>query len=196
MSIRVKTDSSGVDRLVAMLENAENGIEERLMKVAQKQAEIMASRAKSIVYGPKPFLERETGETANSIQPYTEQKESAVSFGVATNNLRTIYHELGTGPTGTKAGYPGEANVDQPIVRRSMPWYYWDEDKAKKELGYDPGEEREFQSMDDYYKYQQSGFVYTEGTRPKAFMHTAMTSVKAASDKAVRKEVQKLLNGE
>ncbi len=122
MSIKVKADSSGIDRLIAILESAGNNLDERLLALGNQTALEMRGDAASMLYGPDPFLEWESGETGDSIDAYCEKTEDGVSFGVSTTNLRTIYHEMGTGPVGMAHGYPGEKNLDEPIVWRSTPW--------------------------------------------------------------------------
>lgn len=117
----VHTDSSGVDRLITKLEKLDSPeFQEQLMRKCVESAENARTTAQSIVYGP--YLHYETGETGDKIEPYTEQTEAGISFGIITNNLRTIYHEMGTGPVGMAAGYPGEELLDQPIAWRSTPW--------------------------------------------------------------------------
>lgn len=117
----VKVDSSGVNRLLARMEKLDSPeFLEKLVRKSVESAENARTTAQSIVYGP--YLHYETGETGDKIEPYTQQTEESISFGISTNNLRTIYHEMGTGPVGMSAGYPGEELLDQPIAWRTTPW--------------------------------------------------------------------------
>lgn len=193
MSVTVKWDSSGVNRLAARLESLSAEVDERMMRVAKQEAENMLATAKATVYGP--YLQKETGETADSLHEYVERTKEGVAFGVSTDSLRTIYHEMGTGPVGTEAGYPGESNVDEPIVRRSTAWYYWAEDIAKERSGINPGEEHEFSSMQEYFEFQQGGFVKTEGVPPKAFIHNAVMEGMVEAEEAIQAELEEWMNG-
>lgn len=173
----VRVDSSGVNRLVAMLGELENGIDDRLLPLCTEMATKMSRNAAQHVYGPDPFLEYVTGETGDSIYPYVEQTENGIDFGVYTDNLRTIYHEMGTGPIGTEAGYPGENDVDEPIVRRSTAWSYWSDSIPTAE-----GDTR-------------SGFVTTEGVPPKAFMHQATEEMLILAEDEIHRVIGGIMNG-
>lgn len=169
--MKVEADTSGVNRLIAKLENL-GSIDDALLPIAKREAENMRSTAQGMVY---LAIRYETGETGDSIDPYVEQSEDGVSFGTHTRNLRTIYHELGTGPVGTAAGYPGAANLDQPIVRRSTAWKYWSDSIPTEDGG------------------TRSGFVKTEGVRPKAFMHSATMQERANAERAVSTAIKELM---
>lgn len=173
--MKVQTDTSGVNRLLARLENVSDNFDEQLLQAGKQCAENMRKTAQGIVYGPN--LRHETGETGDSIAPYTTQTEDMVSFGISTRNLRTIYHEMGTGPVGTAAGYPGEADVDSPIVRRSTAWSFWSDSIPVEGGGV------------------RSGFVKTEGVPPKAFMHNAVMQETPEAERVVRNTLEGMLRG-
>ncbi len=169
--MKVQTDTRGVNRLLARLESL-GDIDAQLLQTAKQEAEKMRSTAQGMVY---LNLRYETGETGDSIDPYVEQGTEGVSFGTITRNLRTIYHELGTGPVGTAAGYPGEGHLDSPIARRSTPWKYWSDSIPTEDGG------------------TRSGFVKTEGVPPKAFMHSATVQEQPKAEKAVRAAIKELM---
>lgn len=168
-------DTSGVNRLAVKLEKLGDEFESRLYEFAKDEANTMRDYARSLVYGP--HLRYVNGETADSIHEYAEQTEEGISFGSVTNNLRTIYHELGTGPVGTAAGYPGEENVDAPIVRRSTPWTYWSDSIPTADGG------------------RRSGFVETEGVPPKGFMHAATVMEMPEAERMVLELLKEFLSG-
>lgn len=193
----VKFDSSDLNRLTARLEELEEGIEERLLNVCTDMAMKMRTNAAQLVYGPYPYLTYVTGETGDSIDPYVVKTENGIDFGITTNNLRTIYHELGTGPVGTEAGYPGENDVDEPIVRRSTGWTYWDPNMARKNTDINPGKEGqwEFSDMQSYFDFKQGGFVTTEGVPPKAFMYQATEDMLILAADEIQKVIGDIMNG-
>lgn len=162
-------DSSGVNRLAARMEALEERFAPELEQLAKQNAENIRATAQGIVYGP--FLEKETGETGQSIDPYLSNNQDSISFGISTRNLRTIYHEMGTGPVGKEAGYPGEESLDHPIAYRSTGW------KSKR----------------DKYGVVMDGL--NMGVPPKAFMHTATQMEREPSQKAVAKLMEDLLSG-
>lgn len=171
----VNVDTSGVNQLLARLENLGDEFEDRLFQLAQQASENMRGTAQGLVYGP--HLRYQTGETGQNIDAYAERTEDGIAFGTSTRNLRTIYHELGTGPVGTAAGYPGEADLDEPVVRRSTPWSYWSDD-----IPADDGT-------------HHSGFVTTEGTPPKAFMHQATMMELPEAERMVADLIKEFLSG-
>lgn len=143
------------------------------VRQAKESAKTMTRKAQSMVYRPELLTQRD-GAIKESLHPIVETDGSSISFGVETNNLVAIYHELGTGPVGTAAGYPGEGMTDEPIVRRSSPWVYWSKEAAKKNSKIDPGGNDEFSDMQSYFEYKHAGFVTTSGVPPKAFMFNAV----------------------
>lgn len=172
--MEVKVDTSEVNRLAVKLEKLGDEFESRLFQLAQQAALDMTQTAQGLVY---VNLRKETGETGQSIDAYAEQTEEGVSFGTSTRNLRTIYHELGTGPVGTAFGYPGEENVDAPIVRRSTPWTYWSDSIPTEDGG------------------RRSGFVETEGVPPKGFMHAATVQEMPEAERMVLELLKEFLSG-
>lgn len=172
----VKADPGGVHRLLTRLENLDK-IDQHLIQRTKQNAENMRATAQGLVYGSPPAgIQYETGETGDSIDPYSKQTEAGISFGTVTRNLRTIYHELGTGPVGTAVGYSGEAAVDMPIARRSTAWRFWSDSIPTEDGG------------------TRSGFVMTKGVPPKAFMHAATVAEKPLAEKAVQDTVKEFMS--
>lgn len=169
-------DSSGVNRLAARMEALEERFAPELEQLAKQNADNIRGTVQGLVYGQ--FLHKKTGETGQSIDPYLSINQDSISFGISTRNMRTVYHEMGTGPKGTEAGYPGEEFVDAPIVRRSTPWKYFDPNAGLNPDGTPKG-----------------AFIQTEGVPPKAFMHTATQMEREPSQKAVAKLMEDLLSG-
>ena len=183
--MKVEMDSSGLGALEAKLEQLAGGLQERLQKAAKQGAERITAAAQGNVY--QNGLKYEDGSIRDSLQAYTSVDEDSITVGVETGLDIAVYHELGTGPVGTQAGYPGEEYLDQPVARRSTGWTYYSEDVATQRSGIDPGADRSFDSFGDYQDWKKSGFVYTEGVAPKAFMHNAVMQNKDAVAKALQR---------
>lgn len=166
---KVRIDSSGVNRLLTKLERLDSPeFQARLVEKCVECAENASSTARGNVY---KYITKETGETADSIQPYTALTDKGISFGISTNRLETIYHEMGTGPVGMEAGYPGEENLDQPIVYRSTGW------SSRR---------------------NSEGVVVdgkNMGVPPKAFMHNTMEMEREEAGKLITKLIKEFLDG-
>lgn len=164
-------DTSDLGKLIAKLEDLvqTTGDKERLAQACRASAERITGEAKGNVY--QDGLTFRDGAIRDSLHAYVGTDEDGViKWGVETNLDFAIYHELGTGPVGTAAGYPGE--TDQPIARRSTGWTYWS-DKVQRD--------RIEEQIDVYGEGSmtapETGFVYTEGVPPKAFMYQAVSSM-------------------
>lgn len=152
------------------------------VRQAKDSADDITRKAQSMVYRPKLLTQRD-GAIKESLYPIVESDGSSISFGVGTNNLVAIYHELGTGPVGTAAGYPGEGMTDEPIARKSKGWTYWSDAVYQKRL------DDLYDSAGTYTVLPQetNGFVYTEGVPPKAFMFNAvLNNVERETQKVVK----------
>jgi hypothetical protein len=170
--MRVDVDSSGLGALDAKLERLAEGLQERLQKAAKQGAERITAAAQGNVY--QNGLKFEDGMIRDSLQPVVSVEPDKVQVGVETQLDVAVYHELGTGPVGTAAGYPGEEYLDQPVARRSTGWTLFSEDAADQRAAADPDG-------------KNSGFVYTEGVAPKAFMHNALMQNKEAVAKMMQR---------
>lgn len=173
--MEVKTYTSGVEKLAARLEGMGDALNEKLLEIARQQAEVMQSTAQGLTY---LNIQKVTGETAQSIDSYLEQRDGELCFGTSTRNMRTMYHELGTGPVGTAAGYPGEEGLNEPIVRRSTPWIFWSDSIPNKDGSG-----------------THSGFVQSEGVSPQAFMHNATMAVLPDVEKDIQQAIREVMSG-
>lgn len=171
-------DTGGIDTLLSKLERAEQQLPARLAQKAQDQAVNITDSAKALVY--QQGLRYRDGQIANSLHPYAAQTEGGVTFGVETNDEVAVYQELGTGPVGTAAGYPGEGAMNRPIARKSKGWTYWSDDVAAQRAEEQPdgGE--------------ANGFVFTEGVPAKAFMHNGMMQEKEDALRAIQDVIKEL----
>lgn len=189
----MKVELKGFDSLSAKLKGLSGGAAERMMPVCKQLAEDITSDAKGLVY--QDGLQYQDGAIRDSLHSYAQQEDGEIKFGVKTENEIAIYHEMGTGPVGTAEGYPGEGESDTPITRRSTGWTYYSEQAAAARSGIQPGEDRSFDSFDDYVNFHRAAFVYTEGVPPKAFMYNAVLQNKEDARKAladaIREELEK-----
>lgn len=202
--MKVEVDSSGLGKLAAKLEKLATGAQERLQRPAKQGADRIVATAKGNVY--QNGLHYVDGSIRDSLRAYTASDGESVTVGVETDLDIAVFHELGTGPVGTEAGYAGEEYLDRPVARRSDGWTYYSEHAAARDLpdtiqfgknkgkarkGHkdieEPGEDRSFSSYDAYIEWKNSGFVYTEGVPPKAFMHNALMQNKDAVTKLLQK---------
>lgn len=164
---------------------------ERGLKAAEKAANVITGNAKANVYGNG--LRYVDGMIRDSLFPVSWLTDGHINFGVGTNNMVTIYHEEGTGPVGTMAGYPGDPFLDMPIGTRHGPangevsrrdegWRYWSDEVAAMRS--------EAEELSD--GQEPNGWVYTEGVPPKAFMFTALD---ANAEKQTENVLKALLGG-
>lgn len=171
----------GFDGLSAKLKGLSSGATERMMPVCKQLAEDITETAKGLVY--QDGLQYQDGAIRDSLHGYAQQEDGEIKFGVKTDLDIAIYHEMGTGPVGTAAGYPGEGESDIPISRRSTGWTYWSDQIAAQRAA-EGGEDAE-----------PNGYVYTEGVPPKAFMYNAVLQNKEDAQKAladaIREELEK-----
>lgn len=181
--MKIQVDVRGVGGLSTRLEQLGKEFPAKLEPVCAALAQDITATAKGLVY--QNGLTYQDGAIRDSLHGFTAKEGDTISFGVATGLDIAIYHEMGTGPVGTAAGYPGEGSLEQPVVRRSTGWVYWSSEAAEQRSGVTPGADYAFGSMQDYFSYRQSGFVYTEGVPPKAFMHNAMMQHKDDTVKAL-----------
>lgn len=131
---------------------------EKLERACAPLAEDMTATAKGLVY--QNGLTYQDGAIRDSLHGFVQREGDQISLGVRTALDIAIYHEMGTGPVGTAAGHPGEGNLSAPVVRRSTGWTYWSREVQEQRAAEQGGE--------------ATGFVYTEGVRPKAFLHNAL----------------------
>ena len=188
--MKMEVDLSALMQLEQKLERLQSGAMERLEQAAKQSAARITGTAKGLVY--QDGLKHVDGAIQDSLRPYSSVEDGVVQTGVETSLDIAVYHEMGTGPVGTAAGYPGEEYLDQPVARRSTGWTYYSEDMATQRSGIDPGEDRSFDSFDDYYTWKHSGFVYTEGVPPKAFMHNAVMQRREIEMKALQKALMEV----
>lgn len=171
--MKVEVDASGLARLEAKLERLANGMEERLQQAAKQSAARITGTAKGLVY--QNGLHYVDGMIRDSLTPFVNAEPDKIQVGVETSLDVAVYHELGTGPVGTAAGYPGEPYLDHPVARRSTGWTYHSEDVAAQ---------RAAKSGADG---EANGFVYTRGVPPKAFMHNALMQRREVEARALQK---------
>lgn len=170
--MRVQVKVQGLDALVNRLARLERGIPAKLEQTCAACANDITAAAQGLVYQDE--LTFQDGRIRDSLQSYVRKEGARISFGVSTNYPVAIYHEMGTGPVGTAAGYPGEPLLDGPVARRSDGWVYWSAEAAEERSGVRPGPDYSFSDMQSYFAYRNAGFVYTEGVPPKAFMHNGL----------------------
>ncbi len=176
--MKVDVDSSGLGALDAKLERLAEGLQERLQKAAKQGAERITAVAKGNVY--QNGLKYADGSIRDSLRAYTSSDgDNSITLGVETDLDIAVYHELGTGPVGTAAGYPGEGNLDQPISRRSTGWTYYSSDVAQQRKESAEGTESE--------EGTENGFVYTRGVPAKAFMHNGLMQTKDGVTKMMQR---------
>lgn len=168
----VEADTSGLGALSAKLEKLADAQRGKLQRAAQQSAERIVAAAKGNVY--QNGLHYVDGMIRDSLEPVVSADEDSISVGVKTDLDIAVYHELGTGPVGTAAGYPGDAYLDKPVVRRSDGWAYYSEGVAQKRAA-EAGEGE-----------AKNGFVYTRGVPPKAFMHTGLMQTKNGVTRALQ----------
>lgn len=187
MRLTVKKDGlSALKNRMLTMADAERGL-----KAAEKAANVITGNAKANVYGNG--LRYVDGMIRDSLFPVSSLEDGHLSFGVGTNNMVAIYHEMGTGPVGTVAGYPGEPFLDSPIgtrhgaangevSRRDDGWRYWSDEVAAMRS--------EVKELSD--DQEPNGWVYTEGVPPKAFMFAALD---ANAEKQTKNVLKALLGG-
>lgn len=154
----------GLSELTAKLEQLQNGIPQEVRDACWDSAEKMEREAKSHVYDGLTYQD---GMIRDSIHAIMTERETSISFGIFTDLDIAIYHEMGTGPVGTAAGYPGEGELDTPVSRRADGWVYQSEEVAA-------------QRGEEYVKNEKGGHVYTEGVKPQAFMYNAAQTLQDA----------------
>lgn len=185
MKLTVKKD--GLEDLKSKLLTMADA--ERGLKAAERAANIVTGNAKGNVY--TNGLTYVDGMIRDSLFPVSGMEDGHISFGVGTNNMVAIYHEMGTGPVGTSAGYPGEPFLDVPIgtrhgpangevSRRDTGWTYWSDEVVAT---------RSAETAEDGEEQEPNGYVYTEGVPPKAFMFNALNANAEKQTEAVIKAI-------
>ncbi|MCD7886211.1 MAG: hypothetical protein LUG44_01115 [Clostridiales bacterium] len=149
----MKMDITGLGQLTTRLEKLQGGIPDRVVRACSDSAQAMEKEAKNHVYDGLTYQD---GMIRDSIHAYCDAGEDKVDFGIETNLDVAIYQEMGTGPTGEAAGYPGEAQLDTPIGYTVDGW-----DSA----GYHPGPNK--------------------GVKPQAFMYNAVNRLKDAAGEEI-----------
>ncbi|MCD8190339.1 MAG: hypothetical protein LUD78_09015 [Clostridiales bacterium] len=180
----------GLDELTVKLERLQNGIPQEVRDACWDSAERMEREAKSHVYDGLTYQD---GMIRDSIHALMTERETSISFGIFTDLDIAIYHEMGTGPVGTAAGYPGEDQIDRPISRRADGWQYYDESAVGQPLpdtiqfGKHKGEQRNPPGQ------VSNGLIYTEGVKPRAFMYNAVNNLKDAAGEEILDALMEVL---
>lgn len=197
--MKIRVDVRGMGDLSARLERLGKEFPARLEPVCAALAQDITATAKGMVY--QNGLTHQDGAIRDSLHGFAKRDGDTISFGVKTGLDIAIYHEMGTGPVGTAAGYPGEGGLDQPVARRSTGWVYWSDDlpdeEVEKRTGLTLGKNRSLDSIQDALTFTEakSGFVYTEGVPPKAFMHNAVMQNKEDAVRELALAVKEVLSG-
>gem|GEM_PF-2229900 len=183
--MKMEVDLSALMQLEQKLERLQSGAMERLEQAAKQSAARITGTAKGLVY--QDGLKHVDGAIQDSLRPYSSVEDGVVQTGVETSLDIAVYHEMGTGPVGTAAGYPGEEYLDQPVARRSTGWTYWSDDVQAQRI----------EDLEDTYgpgsmTAPPNGFVYTEGVPPKAFMHNAVMQRREIERKALQKALMEV----
>ncbi|MCC8076238.1 MAG: HK97 gp10 family phage protein [Clostridiales bacterium] len=159
--MNMKMDITGLGQLTARLEKLQGGIPDRVVRACSDSANKMEGEAKSHAYdGIKQIDDTIT----DSIHALCENKGDSVEFGIFTDSEVAIYQEMGTGPRGEAAGYPGEPYLDAPIGYTVEGW----DNKA-----HHPGPNK--------------------GVKPQAFMYNAVNRLKDAAGEEILDAVMEVL---
>lgn len=177
--MKVTVKKTQLEALSSRLGDLAKQAPEKLERACAPLAEDMTVTAKGLVY--QNGLAYRDGAIRDSLHGFTQREGDQICLGVRTALDIAIYHEMGTGPVGTAAGYPGEAQLSTPVVRRSSGWTYWSREVQEQRAAEQGGGQ------------EANGFVYTEGVPPKAFMHNALLQHKeeaaAALTSLIREEL-------
>ncbi len=168
---------TGLEGITIWPEKLGGGVPKAVVKACRESADKLETEAREHVYDG---ITQRTNAISESIHAYCENKGNSVEFGIGTELDYAIYHEMGTGPVGDAAGYPGEPELDQPVSRVKEGWWYYDESAVGQPLpdtiqfGKHKGERREPPGQ------VSNGLIYTEGVKPQAFMYNAAQTLQDA----------------